>query len=729
MEGLVKIGSPILISILHLKINLLNIQKKMNRLVLLKLICLLLFLGWMVVWIVLPMEFFKYDSTPKLSKMFNPSYIGGQGIYLFLLTFPMMLISVLGCIYLHIRNKTEASSKRSSTQQHLTSLRRPLLVLGPLGVVTSMELIFLIMGIALVSWQFGNYFYVSVKHPFMMSGQEHQKPWQLKFRSASLRIGYASNIAWAFVFFPVTRLSSILPLVGLTFESSIKYHVWIGQVVMITSALHSIGFIIYWAMVNQMSEMLEWTRDYVSNIAGEMSWVFLMVMWVTSFAYTRRRTFEVFFYTHQLYTLATFFYVIHIGVAWTMQIVPGIFLFTLDRYLRFLQSRSCARLILARILPGGTVELSFSKSPGVRYNVTSNLFVNVPKISKLQWHPFTVTSNDNMEPDKLSIVFKSGGSWTTKLFKELSSSSLDRLEVSVEGPYGPASTNFLKHESLVLISGGSGITPFIPIIREMIYQSNIQKGQVPRVQLICAFKHAAELTMLDLLLPAGNAVEDISKIQLEIHAYVTRDYQPPESDSQKLVQTKWFKPNPSDLPITSVLGPNGWLHLCFIIVSSFILFLVLLALVTQYHIYPIDQGTNRQYNFTIWVLWDLFLMCICIILISSVVFLLQKREITAEAKQIMNVEVPTPVTSPGSWLYGGLGGDRELESLPYQSLVQATKVHYGGRPDLKKILSESKGQDVGVMASGPRGMRHDVARICSCNAAKNLHFEYLSFNW
>uniref|UniRef100_A0A803M083 FAD-binding FR-type domain-containing protein n=1 Tax=Chenopodium quinoa TaxID=63459 RepID=A0A803M083_CHEQI len=402
------------------------------------------------------------------------------------------------------------------------------------------------------------------------------------------------------------------------------------------------------------------------------------------------------------------------GVAWTMQIVPGIFLFTLDRYLRFLQSRSCARLILARILPGGTVELAFSKSPGMRYNVTSNLFVNVPKISKLQWHPFTVTSNDNMEPDKLSIVFKSGGSWTTKLYKELSSSSLDRLEV---------------HESLVLISGGSGITPFIPIIREIIYQSNIQKGQVPRVQLICAFKHAAELTMLDLLLPAGNAVEDLSKIQLEILAYVTRDYQPPESDSQKLVQTKWFKPNPSDLPVTSVLGPNGWLHLCFIIVSSFILFLVLLALVTQYHIYPIDQGTNRQYNFIIWVLWDLFLMCICIILISSVVFLLQKRKITAEAKQIMNVEVPTPVTSPGSWLYGGLSGDRELESLPYQSLVQATKVHYGGRPDLKKILSESKGQDVGVMASGPRGMRHDVASICSCSAAKNLHFEYLSFNW
>ncbi|KMT16198.1 hypothetical protein BVRB_3g053570 [Beta vulgaris subsp. vulgaris] len=642
-----------------------------------------------------------------------------------------MLITVLGCIYLHLKNKTESSLKStsSSPQKHyLAMMRRPLLVIGPLGVVTAMELVFLIMGIALVCWHFGHYYYVSVKHPFMGHGREHQKKWQVDFRTVSLRLGYASNISWAFVFFPVTRLSSILPLFGLTSESSIKYHIWIGQVVMITSALHSAGFIIYWAIVKQLYEMLDWSKTHVSNVAGEISWVFLIAMWITSFAYTRRKSFEVFFYTHQLYALATFFYVVHIGVAWTMQLLPGIFLFTLDRYLRFLQSRSRARLISVRVLPGGTVEMTFSKSRDVRYNVASNLFVSVPKISTLQWHPFTVSSNDNMDPDKLSIVFKTGGSWTTKLYKELSSSSLDRLEVSVEGPYGPASTSFIKHETMVLISGGSGITPYISIIREIIHESNTQKGQVPKVLLICAFKHAADLTMLDLLLPAESTVADLSNIQLEIQAYVTREDHAPEHNIQDLqVQTKWFKPSSLDSPITPVLGPNSWLCLCFIIASSFVLFLVLLVLVTQYHIYPIDQNTNKKYNFTIWVCWDMFLMCVSIIFISSIVFVYQKKRISvSEEKQVKNVEVPTPVSSPGSWLYGGGG---ELESLPYQSLVQATQVHYGGRPDLRKILVECKGEDVGVMASGPRGLRHDVARICSGCKATNLHFEYLSFNW
>lgn len=85
---------------------------------------------------------------------------------------------------------------------------------------------------------------------------------------------------------------------------------------------------------------------------------------------------------------------------------------------------------------------------GLTYNPTSVMFINVPSISKLQWHPFTVTSNNNLEADKLSVVVKSEGPWTNKLYQLLSTpSTIDRLSVSVEGPYGPASTNYLRFVS------------------------------------------------------------------------------------------------------------------------------------------------------------------------------------------------------------------------------------------------------------------------------------------
>ncbi|KAK2983561.1 hypothetical protein RJ640_023095 [Escallonia rubra] len=599
---------------------------------------------------------------------------------LLLFSFPMMFIAAMGGVYLHFQKRAKSSySKSVVSSNRLAYWKRPVLVMAPLGIVSLMELTFAAMFLALLIWSLANYLHVSFGHLHMH--KQGEKVWQAKFRSVSLRLGYIGNICWAFLFFPVTRGSSLLPLVGLTSESSIKYHIWLGHLSMILFSAHSIGFIIYWAMTNQMTLMLEWSRDYVPNVAGEIAFLVLLAMWVTSFPRFRRKMFEVFFYTHHLYILYVFFYVVHVGVAYFCMILPGIFLFLIDRYLRFLQSRKKARLHSARLLPCGTMELNFAKNTGLDYNPTSIMFVNVPSISKMQWHPFTVTSNHNMEPDKLSIVIKSEGNWSQKLYKELSS-PLDCLDVSVEGPYGPTSFHFLRHESLVMISGGSGITPFISIIREIIFQSTQPNCRVPRVFLVCAFKNSVDLTMLDLLLPISGTPANISQIQLQIEAYVTteNELQPP-GNTQKLLQTIWFKPNPCDSPISAALGPNSWLWLCVIIASSFVMFLLFLGILTRYYIYPLEQGSGSVYHFTLKSLWDIFFVCVCIFMVTSSIFLWQKKQNAMEVgKQVQCLEVPTPTTSPGSWLYGA---DRELESLPHQSLVQATQVHFGARPDLK----------------------------------------------
>lgn len=73
------------------------------------------------------------------------------------------------------------------------------------------------------------------------------------------------------------------------------------------------------------------------------------------------------------------------------------------------------------------------------------MFVNIPSISKLQWHPFTVISNSGLERETISVMIKCEGSWTKKLYDLLSSPSpIDHIEASVEGPYGPPSTHFLR---------------------------------------------------------------------------------------------------------------------------------------------------------------------------------------------------------------------------------------------------------------------------------------------
>ncbi|XP_023552399.1 ferric reduction oxidase 4-like isoform X1 [Cucurbita pepo subsp. pepo] len=699
--------------------------KEMAMVRALKMIFLLTFVLWLWLWIMLPTKLYKNTWTPKLKMELNSTYFREQGTNLLLFSFPIMFMAVLGCFYLHLQKNSSEDSKPFSTQRSRgdSFLKRPILAMNPLGIVNTLEIGFAAAFVILLIWSLGNYLYVSFGNLHMHGAGE--KIWEAKFRSVSLRLGYIGHICWAFLFFPVTRGSSLLPLIGLTSESTIKYHIWLGHISNLLFALHTVGFIIYWGITDQMALLKEWSEVYVSNVAGLIAMAIATVIWVTSFRSIRQKMFEVFFYSHHLYTLYTVFYLIHVGAAYVCMILPGMFLFAIDRFLRFLQSQWHVSLVSARHLPCGVVELNLLKSPELSYSPTSVMFLNVPSISKLQWHPFTITSNSKLEPDIVSVVSKVGGSWTSKLHQQLSS-SLDHLQVSVEGPYGPASTHFLRHESLLLISGGSGITPFISIIREiMIVRSTKPDCHVPQVRLICAFKNSMDLTMLDLLLPVSSTQTEISNVPLQIEAYITREEEPPQTNEENLVNTIWFKPNPLDSPVSEALGPNHWLLLGAVISSSFVMFLILLGIITRYYIYPIERNGDAVYNYTYKVLWDMFLALACICISSSLVLVWQRKTYVSN-KRVQVLSVQSPKASPGSWIYGG---ERELESSPYQSLVQATNIHYGSRPDLKKILLDCKGSDIGVLVSGPTRLRHDVAKICSTACGDNLKFHALSFTW
>lgn len=228
----------------------------------------------------------------------------------------------------------------------------------------------------------------------------------------------------------------------------------------------------------------------------------------------------------------------------------------------------------------------------------------------------------------------------------------------------------------MLVSGGSGITPFISIFREIIHQSTKSSSHLPRVLFISAFKNTADLSLLDLLLPSSAASVDLSKVQFQIEAYITQDTEQGATNPQKRVQTTcWFKPSPLDAPISPTLGPNSWLWLGAILSSSFVMFLLLLGIVTRYYIYPIDQAKKEIYQYSYRCLWDMFLACLCIFISSSCVFLRCKKQKGRKALQVQNSERSA---SPAASI-----SQAEVESLPHQCLGQSTNVHYGSRPDLK----------------------------------------------
>ncbi|CAM8983929.1 unnamed protein product [Rhodiola kirilowii] len=353
-------------------------------------IFLIVFLGWLMIWIMLPTNNYKLKWNPDLILKLYSTYFQSQGTNLLLLSFPIMLIAALGCVHLHMQSISVDTLSQSSGKSFW---RRPVLVMAPIGIVTAMELTFAAMFIVLLAWSLANYLHVSFLHLHMHKVGETVG--QAKFRSVSLRLGYIGNICWAFLFFPVTRGSSLLPLVGLTSESSIKYHIWLGHVSNFLFAFHSVGFFIHWFMTDQMVLALEWSKDYVSNVAGVIA--FASVPCDVGNEHPSDQTQDV----------------------RTLLLQSPSILPLHHSYSHANGSGLCLRAFF----PVALLSSTFAKSPGHKYNPGSILFVNMPSVSRLQWHPFTVTSNCNLEPDTISVVLRNKGVWTGKLCRDLSSAA------------------------------------------------------------------------------------------------------------------------------------------------------------------------------------------------------------------------------------------------------------------------------------------------------------------
>lgn len=99
----------------------------------------------------------------------------------------------------------------------------------------------------------------------------------------------------------------------------------------------------------------------MANLPGVISLAAGLLMWVTSLHPVRKTYFELFFYTHQLYIIFVVFLAFHVGDFIFSFSAGPIFLFMLDRFLRFWQSRAKVDIISASCRPCGTVELVFSK--------------------------------------------------------------------------------------------------------------------------------------------------------------------------------------------------------------------------------------------------------------------------------------------------------------------------------------------------------------------------------
>ncbi|KAJ8351183.1 hypothetical protein SKAU_G00226590 [Synaphobranchus kaupii] len=248
----------------------------------------------------------------------------------------------------------------------------------------------------------------------------------------------------------------------------------------------------------------------IAGITGVIITLSLILIITSSMEVIRRSYFEVFWYTHHLFIIFFAGLVIHgagrivrsqtttnpphnftickdrpedwgkirecpipqfaggFPKTWMWVIGPMI-LYLCERVLRFIRYMQTVRYRKIVIRPSKVLELQLVKA-GFKMEVGQYVFMNCPSISKLEWHPFTMTSAP--EEDFFSVHIRSVGDWTQKLISmvEQLPEGAQGPKMAVDGPFGTASEDVFDYEVSMLVGCGIGVTPFASILKSIWYK-------------------------------------------------------------------------------------------------------------------------------------------------------------------------------------------------------------------------------------------------------------------
>ncbi|KAK4427525.1 Ferric reduction oxidase 7, chloroplastic [Sesamum alatum] len=705
--------------------------------VILRVVMWVIFITWAAFIFLYPSEFVT-DLYQKWRRATEGTLFGTTGSVFLLFSGPILLIAILGSAYIVLRGEEEIHEKKSSKFPRFRLWTFPVLVDGPFGVVSAAEMIGVVLFTAYVVWAFAAY---TVKNSELVSRFHvpSKEKGVLLLELAGLRLGMIGLFCTAFLFLPVARGSVLLRLIDIPFEHATRYHVWLGHLTMLLFTLHGLFYVIGWAIEGRLvRELMDWKNIGIANLPGVISLVAGLLMWVTSLPGVRRINFELFFYTHQLYVVFVVFLALHVGDFVFCMAAGGIFLFMLDRFLRFCQSRRTVNILSARSFPCGTLELVLSKPANLHYNALGWIFLQVRELSWLQWHPFSVSSSPLDGKHHLALLIKVLGKWTGKLDRLVSSASEEgtetehllqrysKLTASVEGPYGHESPYHLTYENLILVAGGIGISPFLAILSDVLHRLKDGKPCMPKnILIVWAIKTSDELPLLHTVGMESIFPNFSNALNLEIQTYVTRESQP------SLEEGKVIEPvNAAVFPASkgcgmSVLVGTGnivWSGIYVVVSTVGLVITVALLDVLYINPYHVDSWWYKGLLFTA-------CMAVSILIFGGLVIglwhLWERKTSSDEGEKHIENTGTVKQNEP------------EMHKDPGKEQYVST-TRYGQRPDFRGIfesMSERWGNvDIGVILCGPPALQTSVAKECRTQNLKRrgnqaiFHFNSHSFD-
>ncbi|KAH9082003.1 NADPH oxidase [Lactarius deliciosus] len=300
----------------------------------------------------------------------------------------------------------------------------------------------------------------------------------------------------------------------------------------------------------QLALQIHYTQP--GGITGHFMLLIMVLMYTTAHHKIRNQCFEAFWYTHHLafffmiglYSHATgcfvrdsanpdyistfpFYSTEHcLGYeSWRFIIWPGIIYFG-ERVYREIRARRATRLSKLLVHPSGAMELRIVK-PSFKYTAGQWLFIQVPDVSRWQWHPFTITSAPEDPYVSVHIPLGERVGAGPSVVAALTQAAMKAVNVlfpvvRIDGPYGAPAEDVFNVEIAVLVGAGIGVTPFASILKHIWYRQRSGKlGSLRRVEFFWICRDAPSFGWFQSLLQEVEAAQADPNF-LRINIYLTQ---------------------------------------------------------------------------------------------------------------------------------------------------------------------------------------------------------------
>lgn len=324
---------------------------------------------------------------------------------------------------------------------------------------TNGELVYLVLTAVMLSVFF---FYWLVDHNYNNYWNGGSEAGVSVTERTARALGQLAVMLFSICLYPVNRLSFLTAVLGGEWDASVRIHKLFGYGVLLATLGHVVAWYTFFYEngnfphdVFSIPPRTDISRDnFTVPLITICTLIFVVSMGLFALEPFRRGFYEVFYYTH----VFSFYIIVpavlwHAAASWEY-LLPGLTLWFFEHLIR-LYNGAKKTTILSVLCFDNTVELSFQWKCEVI--AAQHVYVCIPEISLLEWHPFTISW---CVGGSAFVHIKSMGdkAWSNRAL-ELGRRKGTAMIACVDGPYGGLRDVFSGYEKYVLVAGGIGVTP------------------------------------------------------------------------------------------------------------------------------------------------------------------------------------------------------------------------------------------------------------------------------